>query len=84
MQRYSGRLREVVAYENRPTWGLLLEEAQIHHHFGREFIIQHLSYDMRSFMLPLKVHHIPLEEKYIPVADPYLQIKGAPVIKTLR
>jgi len=80
MQRYRGRLREVVSHENRPTWRLFFEETQTPDtspFWERIHYIQLLSYDMRSFMLPLKVHRILLEEKYIPVADPDLQIRGS-------
>ena len=35
MQGLSGRLREVVAYKNRATGGLLREEVQTHLLYGR-------------------------------------------------
>lgn len=38
MQRLSGRLRDVVSYENRITRGLFQEEVRTHRLFGREFI----------------------------------------------
>ena len=62
MQRYSGRLQEVVSHENRPIYITILGENSL-------YPASSLSYDMRSFMLPLKVLRIPLEEKHIPVGD---------------
>lgn len=38
MQRLSGRLRDVVSYENRITRGLFQEEVWTHRLFGKEFI----------------------------------------------
>ena len=39
MQRYSGRLQEVVAYKNQTTWGPFQEEFPTHLHFGRELLL---------------------------------------------
>ena len=38
MRRFSGRLREVIAYKNRHTGSLFREEVPAHLPFGREFI----------------------------------------------
>ena len=55
--RFSGRLREVIAYENRTAEGLFWEEVSTNLNFGREFIEgKFLSYyDMLSSILSRKV-----------------------------
>ena len=37
MRKFSGRLREVVAYMNQITGGLFQEEVRTHLFYGREF-----------------------------------------------
>ena len=39
MQRFSGRLREVVAYKNQTTWSPFQEEAPTYLLFGRELLL---------------------------------------------
>ena len=57
MQRFSGRLREVVAYKNQTTWSPFQEEAPTYLLFGRELLLLHAISELPKFssMLSLKV-----------------------------
>ena len=57
MQRFSGRLREVVAYKNQTTWSPFQEESPTHLLFGRELLLLHVISELPrcSSMLSLKV-----------------------------
>ena len=45
MQRFSGRLREVVAYKNQTTWSPFQEEAPTYLLFGRELLLLHAIFE---------------------------------------